>query len=151
MQTATKTGSRDRLRGCYSQGLSMPSPIQLQFQERNIAGAPLVKIRDFLSGSGFPDPRIGSSSSSWKNKPKASARRGGGGGGGGNDAATRKWKQYSGEQRRIAKISEPRAPMTFKKASSFDSGKSTFDISLISLGKRNKERSILLFPQNSSI
>jgi len=51
----------------------MPSPsfsprIQLQFQERNIAGAPLVKARDFLSGSGFPDPRIGSSSSSWKKK-----------------------------------------------------------------------------------
>jgi len=41
--------------------------------------------------------------------------------------------------------------MTFKKASSFDSGDSTFDISLISLEKRNKERSILLFPQNSSI
>jgi hypothetical protein len=73
----------------------MPSPsfsprIQLQFQERNIAGAPLVKTRDFLSGSGFPDPRIGSSLSSWENKPKASARRGGGGGGG-NDAAALKW------------------------------------------------------------
>jgi len=49
----------------------MPSPsfsprIQLQFQERNIAGAPLVKTPDYLSGSGFPDPRFGSSSLSWK-------------------------------------------------------------------------------------
>jgi hypothetical protein len=51
----------------------------------------------------------------------------------------------------IAKIAEQRAPMTLKKASTFDSGNSSFDVSLISLEKRNKERWILLFPQNSSI